>query len=238
MKFFNKNILNLTIFSIAMGFMETAVVVYLRELYYPYGFSIPMAGMSNHIIITELLREVATIIMLAMVGFMVGKKSVQRFGYFIYCFAVWDIFYYVFLKVLLGWPENLFTWDILFLIPVPWLGPVLAPVLISLTMILWTVVIEQTQKPITRKTWILFSAGSVIILSSFMWDYLIAAGNGIDLIKFSTTFKPVTYNWWAFAIGETFMLYAILSPLISHKTILDNKHQTNTSNYQITKSSN
>lgn len=211
MKFFNKNILNLTIFSIAMGFMETAVVVYLRELYYPFGFSIPMVGMSEHIIVTELLREAATIIMLAMIGFMVGKTSVQRFGYFIYCFAVWDIFYYVFLKLLLNWPESLFTWDILFLIPLPWLGPVLAPVIISLTMILWTAAIEQTQKPITKKTWVLFSIGSVIMICSFIWDYIIAIVNGIDVMHFASTFQPVTYNWWVFAAGEAFLLFDVFT---------------------------
>ena len=102
MKFFNKNILNLTIFSIAMGFLETAVVVYLRELYYPFGFSIPMVGMSRTVIVTEVWREVATIVMLAMVGIMVAKKPVQRFGYFIYSFAAWDIFYYVFFRTTNG----------------------------------------------------------------------------------------------------------------------------------------
>ncbi|MEO8146117.1 MAG: hypothetical protein ABI723_00705 [Bacteroidia bacterium] len=216
MKFFNKNILNLTIFSIAMGFMETAVVVYLRELYYPYGFSIPLVGMSQHVLVTELFREIATIVMLATVGIMVGKKPVQRFGYFIYCFAVWDIFYYVFLKLLLGWPETLLTWDILFLIPVPWVGPVLAPVLISLTMILWTATIEERLNPITKKTGLLFSLGGVIVICSFIWDYLLAVISGSDIIKFSTSFKPETYNWWIFILGETFMVYGILNPKLKN----------------------
>jgi membrane protein implicated in regulation of membrane protease activity len=50
-------------------------------------------------------------------------------------FAIWDIFYYIFLWLLIGWPESFFTWDILFLLPVTWVGPVLAPVINSLTMI-------------------------------------------------------------------------------------------------------
>lgn len=227
-----------------MGFLETAVVVYLRELYYPYGFSIPMVGMSRTVIVTELWREVATIVMLAMIGIMVGKKPLQRFGYFIYCFAVWDIFYYVFLKTQLGWPENLLTWDILFLIPVPWVGPVLAPILVSLTMILWTAIIEEHEKNITRKTWLFFITGSVIVICSFMWDYLLSAITGNDLIKFSTTFQPVTYNWWVFLVGEVLMLYGILSPLIIPGVEREMNHQTksdqniSSSIYQITKSSN
>ncbi len=213
MKFFNKNILNLTIFSIAMGFMETAVVVYLRELYYPHGFTTQLIGLSQRIIVTEVLREAATIIMLAMIGFMVGKNPAQRFGYFIYSFAIWDIFYYVFLKAILDWPSSLLSWDILFLIPLPWIGPVLAPVLISLTMILWTATIEQTQNHITKKTWLLVTIASIIFITSFIWDYLIALFNHIDVIKYAAMYEPHGYNWWVFLIGEVVMLYGILSPL-------------------------
>src|SRR6201998_1661345 len=108
----------LTAFSIAMGFLETAVVIYLRKLYYPHGFQFPLVPIDNDIAMVEFLREAATIIMLLGIGIIAGKNTSQKFGIFIYCFAVWDIFYYVFLKLLLGWPESLFTWDILFIIPV------------------------------------------------------------------------------------------------------------------------
>ncbi|MBK6833902.1 MAG: hypothetical protein IPG89_06345 [Bacteroidetes bacterium] len=65
--------------------------------------------------------------MLVGAGIIAGKTRLTRFAYFIIAFAIWDIFYYVFLYVLLQWPESLFTWDILFLVPVPWTGPVIAP---------------------------------------------------------------------------------------------------------------
>lgn len=211
MKFFNKNILNLTLFSIAMGFLESAVVIYLRELYYPHGFTTQLIGLSQRIIVTELLREAATIIMLAMIGFMAGKSPVQRFGYFIYCFAIWDIFYYVFLKAILDWPSSLLSWDILFLIPLPWIGPVLAPVLISLTMILWTATIEQTQKHINWKTWTLVAVASIVFITSFIWDYLIAVFHHIDVIKYAAMYEPHGYTWWVFIAGETILLYAIYS---------------------------
>jgi len=85
----------------------------------------------------ECCREAATIIMLAAVGIIAGKDNLQRFAYFLYAFAVWDIIYYAGLKVLLNWPSSFLTWDVLFLIPVPWIGPVLAPIISSLTMILF-----------------------------------------------------------------------------------------------------
>src|SRR4051812_6467788 len=131
-----KTLLCLTLFSIAMGYLETAVVVYLRSMYFPAGFDHPVLSIPQNIAVTELWREIATLVMLIGAGIMAGKNGSQRFGFFIYCFAVWDIFYYVFLKVLLDWPESLFAWDVLFLLPVPWVGPVIAPVIVSLTMIL------------------------------------------------------------------------------------------------------
>lgn len=209
MTFFNRNIWFLLLFSIAMGYLETAVVVYLRELYYPSGFTFPMTGMPARIIMVELLREAATIIMLIMVGVITGKTPVQRFGYFIFCFAVWDIFYYIFLKLLLNWPSSLFDWDILFLIPMPWVGPVLAPAIISLTMILWTAAIEKTLTPVSPKVRWIFSAGAFIIICSFMWDYIIAAFSEQKFLSFCINYRPVFYNWWIFSIGEALLLYAI-----------------------------
>lgn len=89
-------------------------------------------------------------------------------------------FYYVFLKLTLNWPQSLLTWDILFLIPVPWVGPVLAPVICSLTMILISCTIVFTEEQgyiVTMKVWdwvlmllgafIIFAHSSMIILSLF-----------------------------------------------------------------------
>ena len=100
-----KTITRLTIFSIAMGFLETAVVVYMRKLYYPNGFQFPLVPISPDIASTEFWREAATIIMLIAVGIFAGKNAPQRFVFFLYAFAVWDIFYYVFLFVILSWPQ-------------------------------------------------------------------------------------------------------------------------------------
>ena len=130
------NLIWITFLAVSMAFVESAVVIYLRELYYPAGFDFPMVSMPGRIALTEILREIATLIMLLAMGFLAGKNARQRFAWFIYSFAIWDLFYYVFLKLVLDWPSSWFTWDILFLVPIVWTGPVLAPVLVSLTMII------------------------------------------------------------------------------------------------------
>src|SRR5262245_43389925 len=124
------------LFAIAMAWVEAAVVFYLRtmldriEPYQPNPLP-EFGGLAK----AELIRELATLIMLAIVGWLAGRTARSRVGYFLIAFGVWDIFYYVFLKVLTGWPRSLFDWDLLFLIPLPWWGPVLAPVSIAALMI-------------------------------------------------------------------------------------------------------
>ena len=71
-------------------------------------------------------------------------------GYTAIAFGVWDIFYYVFLKIIYDWPKSLFDWDILFLLPLPWWGPVLAPVCIAALMIVWgtLVTLDAVRDPV------------------------------------------------------------------------------------------
>lgn len=209
-----------TIFSIAMGFMETAVVVYLRELYYPNGFQFPLNVIPPRIGIVEIFREAATIIMLVIIGLIAGKNSFQRFCFFLYSFAIWDLCYYIFLKLFLDWPESLFTWDILFLIPIPWIGPVLAPCILSVTMIVLTLMMAYHHNRKNHlspgfKEWALLVAGSITILISFVWDYLTlassipdSAGNEMLFENFKH-YVPQSYNWILFWVGELILLIAI-----------------------------
>lgn len=135
MKTIFKTLLLLIVFSVAMGFLETAVVIYLRKIYYPDGFHLPLKVIDAHIAVIELVREAATLIMLIAIALLTGKSNMQRFAFFLLCFGIWDIFYYIFLKLFLNWPSSWLEGDVLFLIPVPWIGPVLAPCILSLTMI-------------------------------------------------------------------------------------------------------
>jgi len=216
----------LTVFSIAMGYMETAVVVYLREMYYPGGFGFPLKPVGYSIAVTEIIREAATIIMLAGAGVMTGRTLTEKFGNFVYSFAVWDIFYYVFLKLLLHWPDSLLTWDLLFLIPVPWVGPVICPVINSLSMILLAFVIAYftdtgRQVKLTVKEWTLLVTGSVIVIVSYTLDYssyilshfsiaeLLDELNRDVILSYASEYIPKHFDWWIYIAGELLILSGI-----------------------------
>jgi len=165
----------IVLFAVAFAAVESSVVVYLRSLYYPEGFTFPLKPISQTHLRVELLREIATIIMLICIGALAGSRPWSKFAYFMIGFGVWDMFYYFWLKVMLNWPSSLLDLDILFLLPIPWIGPVIAPVVISILMILGGVVILRKEhadgvfRP-SRISWILSIAGSAVILFSFMSD--------------------------------------------------------------------
>jgi len=216
MKNLTSKLIWITLFSIAMGMLESAVVIYLRKLYYPEGFAFPLKMMDAQLVLTELIREVATFIMLISIGVLTGKTKTERFAWFIYSFAIWDIFYYVFLKLLIGWPVSFMTWDILFLLPTTWVGPVIAPILLSLAMIvlalsiaLFTQKDEQTRlQPVELG---LLVAGSFIVIVSFTYEY----SNYIlkefrftelfvpneKLMNYAIGFIPHHFPWWIFGMG-------------------------------------
>lgn len=206
----------LTIFGIAMGFLEAIVVVYLRQIYYPEGFSFPLNSISSKMISMEVLREITTIVMLVTVGIIAGKNHLQRFAYLIYTFGIWDIFYYVGLKLLLNWPETLLTWDVLFLIPVMWLGPVLAPVICSLTMVFIAGSIVSLQErgcqvKVKMVELILILLGTFIIFYTFICDCLrIVIQGGSHFQEALSQYKPGFYNWYLFGIGEILIVYSVV----------------------------
>ena len=128
-------------FGVAFAYIESAVVVYLRAIFYRDGFTFPIADFSQMpgampFLLTEIGREAATLVIILTGALLIGKDTRSRWAWFLIIFAVWDIFYYVWLKVLLNWPASILDWDILFLMPAVWAGPVLAPVITSCVM-LW-----------------------------------------------------------------------------------------------------
>ncbi len=207
----------LLLFGIAFGFVEAAVVVYLRTIYEPIherlvpgyaaGDLFPLLQLSQiaaegpavrRCLEIELLREAATLLMLAAVALAVARTFRQWFAAYLISFGLWDIFYYVFLRLLLGWPASLYTWDILFLLPVPWAGPVLAPCLVALSMIVAGVLVlwrDAAGRPIELRWyhWTGFVAGGLLIIGAFCWDFqnLLAGG------------KPNPFNWPLLLLGET-----------------------------------
>jgi hypothetical protein len=162
-------------FSVAFAFVEASVVIYLRALYYPEGFAFPLKLIPAGYLRVEIAREAATIIMLATTGIIAGWKPWERFGFFLFAFGIWDVAFYAWLLVTVGWPATPFDWDILFLIPLPWIGPVIAPVVISVLMILCggVTVLRSAGERHFRPgavSWLLGTAGTAFILVSFMID--------------------------------------------------------------------
>ena len=220
-------IIALTVFGIAMGFLEAAVVVYLRDLYYPEGFSFPLKPMDHANLSLEYFREISTIVMLVSVSFLAGKKFSLRLSFFLYGFGMWDIFYYVFLRILIGWPESLMTWDVLFLLPVTWTGPVLTPLIVTMMMILLAFLVlwsgyrkGQEAVRIPGWSWVLLTAGSLILITAFSWDY---SGFVLEKMSFSDIwtlpqsqvhamvheYVPRKFNWILFSLGSLVILGGI-----------------------------
>ena len=213
-----KTIIWVALFGIGFGMVEAAVVVYMRALYFPEGFSFPINAIDSPIVFTELWREVATIVMLISVGILAGKNKVQRFAYFLISFAVWDIFYYVFLKVFIDWPASLLTWDILFLLPVAWIGPVIAPVILALLMIGIALMLIAKNVPLNWKEWALYIGGAFISILSFTVDffmYLRENEGNKELYKevgaLSLTYVPTDFDWWIFMIAVGCILTGMTS---------------------------
>jgi hypothetical protein len=137
------------IFGIAFGFVEASVVVYLRAavgLLPGYGGTLAdvanfsagiyqqakiLGELPKSLLIVEVFREAATMIMLLSIAFLSAKAWRERFAMFLWAFAVWDIFYYVGLWAAVRWPSSLLSPDVLFLIPVPWLSQVWFPFIVS-----------------------------------------------------------------------------------------------------------
>ena len=129
-----KKIITLAVYALAIALVEAAVVVYLRELYYPKGFFIQTAAdlqiIPWKILRVEMWREAATIVMLAAVSFLAFDRLKEKLWVFIFAFSLWNIGYYLFLYTFLRWPPSLGAIDVYFLIPWPWIGSVWFPILL------------------------------------------------------------------------------------------------------------
>jgi hypothetical protein len=194
-------------FALGMAWVEAASVYYLRTMtdrLEPYQeHPLPIQGSLGEI---ELVREAATLLMLLTVGMLSGRTPKTKLGYSVIAFGVWDIFYYAFLRLMCGWPRSLLDWDVLFLLPLPWWGPVLAPVSIALLMILWGTCVTQLSDsgPATAVTWTawgLSGLGIVLALYVFMADSLWAVRQGMDVKRL----LPTEFNWPVFAVALILM---------------------------------
>lgn len=207
----------IVLFGAAFGYVEAAVVAYLRAIYGPLHTPLnelfplftldQLRGLGQEHwtrLRIELGRELATLLMLAGAGLLGGRNTRERIEIFLACFGIWDITFYLWLKVLIDWPASLLTWDLLFLIPVPWAGPVIAPVLVAISMIavglamLWR---EYHGSPIEidGKRWIAIVAGGILVFIAFIADFRNTTNGGY----------PKAFHWGVFLVGEASWLLAV-----------------------------
>jgi hypothetical protein len=196
------------VFAMAMAWVEAASVYYLRAMtdrIQPYQENpLPVRGVLGQV---ELVREAATLVMLLTTGVLAGRTWRKRLGYTAVAFGVWDVLYYVFLRIICGWPASLLDWDVLFLLPLPWWGPVLAPVLIALLMIVWGTLASQSidRSGPTSLTWTAWGSswlGVAIALYLFMADSLRTVHEGLDATR---RVLPSPFNWPVFCVALTLM---------------------------------
>ena len=198
------------VYALAMAWVEAAVVYYLRTMFNRINpYQLNPVPMSDTMAMVEVTREAATMLMLLTVGFLAGHSWRSRLGYFAIAFGVWDIFYYVFLKIACGWPRSVMDWDVLFLIPVPWWGPVLAPVLISLLLILWGTLASQWEHPPAPllPRIIATGIGGVGVLLGrlvFMADALVVSAQGAGAVH---RVLPKDFHWPLF--GGALLLMSV-----------------------------
>ena len=199
-------ILNLIIFGIVFGQVEAAVVVYLRTLAAPIRISLGLPsgeplplfdrsqlGSLQHLVRIEQAREAATLVMLALVAYAVSKNIQSWLAAFSIAFGVWDLAFYFWLKVMVGWPASLATWDVLLLLPIPWAAPVAAPAIVALSLAVGgCFVFARPPDNVPRIAWILLLAGATVLLLSFMWDWRHWIQGG----------APRGFPWGIFGLGE------------------------------------
>lgn len=194
----------LTGFAVAMALLESAVVVYMRRLYYPEDPMelFPLSFLNSYDPILELSREVATIVMIVTVALLAERRNWTRsFAAFVFVFGIWDLFYYFWLKVLMDWPRTILEWDVLFLIPMIWLGPWICPALIALLFIVWGGWVLQSRQELalTFRGLGIFVLGAVLGLISFMQPAgAVMLESGTDSLEQLSQYMPGQFWWWLY----------------------------------------
>ncbi|MBZ5636340.1 MAG: hypothetical protein LAO55_24705 [Acidobacteriia bacterium] len=219
-------IIALFLFGISFGYVEAAVVIYLRALYEPLrqrltpgrapGDLFPLldrdrmvaeAPETGRLLTIEVIREAATIVMLAAAAMLVTGDRELWLPAFAVVFGVWDIAFYLFLKLWIDWPASPLNWDLLFLLPVPWVAPVLAPVIVAMTIVGCGLAALYRRVDIGPRQWTGLMLGGVLVILSFTWDFQnVLAGN-----------QPRPFAWWLFLAGELVSLGSFLNAFFTHR---------------------
>jgi hypothetical protein len=192
-----------------MAFLEAAVVAYIRALIQVTADHVDLGPY----LAIEIGREAATIVMLVAVGWIAGTRRLDRWAYGLFAFGLWDIFYYAWLKVLLDWPRTLFDWDILFLIPLRWWGPVLAPMLIAV-LICVSAVLAVMRLEREGRLGIAPARIGVTLLGGLLALYVFMADAAHALIAGQpdwNTLRPSRFQWPLFLLALALMAWPSLA---------------------------
>jgi hypothetical protein len=198
-------------FAVAMAYLEAAVVVYLRQaigIEHDALFPLRLDEASGNLGLIEVGREVATLVMIAAVGWLAGTSWIERLAWAAVLFGAWDIAYYGWLWAFVGWPPSPATWDILFLVPVPWVGPVWAPIAVSAALIAFGLLAARRLRrggEIVIGPWQRAGglAGGILVVASFMLDAGHILSGGV----------PVTWAWPSYIAGMTLAALAAVTAL-------------------------
>ena len=198
--------ISLWLFALAFGWIEASVVVYLREIdvreralnAYLSNPPMPLVTIPGALLSVEMAREACTMILLVAVGWLAGRRAADRSGAFLLAFGIWDIAYYAVLRILSGWPDSISAWDILFLIPSPWIAPVWAPVAVATFFILVGSYLFWTADRARRYRW--WDAGVFLVASSLILAAFLAGSNDVNEHRLPGRF-PIGTFWSGVVLG-------------------------------------
>jgi hypothetical protein len=189
----------LWIFALAFGWIEAAAVVYLREIYLRAvnvvaGFQFPLVSIPAHLVSVEVVREGCTLLVLGTVAWLAGRRWADRMGAFLLTFGIWDLAYYGVLRLVLGWPDRLTTWDILFLIPLPWVAPIWAPATVAgIFVVVGTYLFWTAERPrqYSRKDIAILLTSALAVIAAFLVEWRVVPNREV----------PQRFPLWLFWTG-------------------------------------
>jgi len=211
----------LFVFALAMAYLEATVVVHLRALYYPDHplMIFPLRLLPESALRVELARELATLVMILCAAWLAEKGFLRVFAAFVFVFGLWDIFYYAWLKLVLGWPVSWLEWDVLFLIPWAWLGPWIAPVAVALLFVVWGAwtLATEARPRLTLISGILFVAGAALVLAAFLSPGFPLIARGVEGFR---DYRPETFSWGVFVPGYLAMMLGLIQTVRDRRAVV------------------
>ncbi len=192
-----------SLYAVAMAYAEAAVVAYLRALYRIEDLVRDVPTRPDPLGWVELGREAATLVMLFAVGQVAGRTHPGRWGTFLYAWGVWDVAYYGWLRLLVGFPRSLADWDLLFLLPLPWWAPVWAPLLAAILLTFFGAAVAvrgETGRPVRVDPTSVVAAGlgSAAALGAVMAPALSHLGAGWEA---AVAARPEAFPWGLYLAG-------------------------------------